>query len=75
MGVGLLVIPALANFAVIGSIGAYEAGGHFRWINVSILAMAIALPLAYREAVRLVARAPTRPSEDNSQELTAALVR
>ena len=73
--VGLLVIPALANFAVIGSIGAYEAGGHFRWINVSILAMAIALPLAYREAVRLVARAPTRPSEDNSQELTAALVR
>ena len=46
---GLILFPILANFTVLPSIAAYEDGGHFRWINVSILGMAVALPLAYRE--------------------------
>jgi hypothetical protein len=53
---GLVAIPIVANFAVIASVHDYEDGGHFRWINVSILGMAIALPLAYREVARVVAR-------------------
>lgn len=46
---GLILFPILATFAVLPSVAAYEDGGHFRWINVSILGMAVALPLAYRE--------------------------
>ncbi|MCA1841592.1 MAG: hypothetical protein LC792_00105 [Actinobacteria bacterium] len=54
---GMILIPALANFMVMPSVFAYEDGGHFRWINVSIVGMAVVLPLAYRElAMRL--RAP-----------------
>ena len=41
---------------MIASVHDYEDGGHFRWINVSIIGMAIALPLAYREGARVVAR-------------------
>jgi hypothetical protein len=54
---GLILVPILADFAVMGSVGAYEDGGHFRWINVSILGTAVALPLAYREVAGLVRRA------------------
>jgi hypothetical protein len=53
---GLVLIPAVANFAVIASVHDYEDGGHFRWINVSIIGMAVALPLAYREVARVAAR-------------------
>jgi hypothetical protein len=58
---GLILIPAIANFTVIASIHDYENGGHFRWINVSIIGMAIALPVAYREVARLIAARTTRP--------------
>ena len=51
----LVVVPVVADFMVIHTVAAYRAGGHFRWINVSIIAMAIALPVAYREAARLLA--------------------
>jgi hypothetical protein len=64
---GLIVIPIVANFAVIESVNAYEDGGHFRWINVSILGMAIALPLAYREVARLTVRWIDRRSADRPQ--------
>ena len=50
-----MVVPVVADFMVIHTVAAYRAGGHFRWINVSIIAMAIALPVAYREAARLLA--------------------
>jgi hypothetical protein len=50
----LVLIPVVADFTVMPSVFAYEDGGHFRWVNVSIIGMAIALPLAYREwALRL----------------------
>lgn len=60
--VALVVLPALANFAWMLSVAAYEDGGHFRWINVSIIAMAVALPLAYRETGRLVRARWRRPA-------------
>jgi hypothetical protein len=59
--VSLIVIPAIANFTVIDSVRAYEDGGHFRWINVSIIGMAIALPLAWREVARRVRATARRP--------------
>ena len=49
---GLAAIPIVANFMVLDSVAAYEDGGHFRWINVSIIGMCAALPLGYRELVR-----------------------
>ena len=52
----LLIIPVVANFTVMASVGDYENGGHFRWINVAIIATAIALPLAYREAAQALGR-------------------
>ena len=58
----LVIVPVVADFMVIHTVAAYRAGGHFRWINVSIIAMAIALPVAYREAARALAErtAPAR---------------
>ena len=53
--VGLVLIPVIANFMVLPSVDAYEDGGHFRWINVAIIAMAVALPLACRESWYLAA--------------------
>ena len=53
---GLVLIPVAANFTVMASVADYENGGHFRWINVAIIAMTVALPLAYREAARALVR-------------------
>ena len=50
----LIGLPIVANFTVLPSVAAYEDGGHFRWINVSIIAMTIALPLGYREVATIV---------------------
>jgi len=71
---GLVLIPVLANFAVIGSVDAYEDGGHFRWINVSIMGMALALPLAYREVARIVAaRVDARSTADTRPAVEAGV--
>jgi hypothetical protein len=57
VGLGLLIaVPLLANFTVLPSVAAYEDGGHFRWVNVSILAITVALPLGYRELAAAVAQ-------------------